>query len=70
MAGSRPDFDLDADHLPGKVRSYAEMLSNVKSETGKLLDFLLQDFGFLESNINIVFSGGRGIISMCMTRRF
>lgn len=53
-------FDLDADHLPGKVRSYAEMLSNVKSETGKLLDFLLQDFGFLENNINIVFSGGRG----------
>ncbi|HMB44737.1 MAG TPA: DNA primase catalytic subunit PriS [Candidatus Methanoperedens sp.] len=53
-------FDLDADHLPGKVRSYAEMLSNVKSETAKLLDFLLQDFGFLENNISIVFSGGRG----------
>ncbi len=53
-------FDLDADHLPVKAKSYAEMLSNVKSETGKLLDFLLDDFGFSESNINIVFSGGRG----------
>lgn len=54
-------FDLDADHLPGKVRSYAEMLSNVKSETGKLLfDFLLDDFGFSEDEISIVFSGGRG----------
>ncbi len=53
-------FDLDADHLPGKARSYAEMLSNVKSETGKLLDFLLEDFGFSENYISIVFSGGRG----------
>lgn len=53
-------FDLDADHLPGKARSYAEMLSNVKSETGKLLDFLLEDFGFSEDYISIVFSGGRG----------
>ena len=53
-------FDLDADHLPGKARSYAEMLSNVKSETGKLLDFLLEDFGFSQNDISIVFSGGRG----------
>lgn len=53
-------FDLDADHLPMKARSYAEMLSNVKAETAKLLDFLLKDFGFLENNISIVFSGGRG----------
>lgn len=53
-------FDLDADHLPGKVTSYAEMLSNVKSETRKLLAFLLEDFGFFENNISIVFSGGRG----------
>jgi len=53
-------FDLDADHLPLKPRSYAEMLSNVKTETRKLLDFLLDDFGFSESNINMVFSGGRG----------
>jgi DNA primase small subunit len=53
-------FDLDADHLPLKARSYADMLSNVKSETGKLLDFLLEDFGFSEDVISIVFSGGRG----------
>lgn len=53
-------FDLDADHLPGKARSYSEMLSNVKFETKKLLDFLLEDFGFPENNISIVFSGGRG----------
>ncbi|VVB93579.1 DNA primase small subunit PriS [uncultured archaeon] len=53
-------FDLDADHLPAKARSYAEMLSNVKTETTKLLDFLLEDFGFPENNISVVFSGGRG----------
>ncbi len=53
-------FDLDADHLPQKARSYAEMLSNVKTETMKLLDFLLDDFGFPEDNISVVFSGGRG----------
>lgn len=53
-------FDLDADHLPVKSKSYAEMLSNVKDETIKLLDFLLEDFGFLEENISLVFSGGRG----------
>ncbi len=53
-------FDLDADHLPQKARSYAEMLANVKTETGKLLEFLLEDFGFSEDNISIAFSGGRG----------
>ncbi|MFH1322283.1 MAG: DNA primase catalytic subunit PriS [Methanobacteriota archaeon] len=53
-------FDLDADHLPQMVRSYAGMLANVKSETGKLLDFLLEDFGFNEENIRVAFSGGRG----------
>ncbi len=53
-------FDLDADHLPQKARSYAEMLANVKTETGKLLDFLLEDFGFPEDSISIAFSGGRG----------
>jgi DNA primase small subunit len=53
-------FDLDADHLPQKVRSYSEMLANVKAETGKLLDFLLEDFGFDEENIRVAFSGGRG----------
>lgn len=53
-------FDLDADHLPQKPKSYAEMLYNVKNETYKLLDFLLDDLGFSENSIGIVFSGGRG----------
>jgi len=53
-------FDLDADHLPQKVTSYAQMLANVKAETGKLLDFLFEDFGFDEENIRVAFSGGRG----------
>ncbi|MCE8428577.1 MAG: DNA primase catalytic subunit PriS [Candidatus Methanoperedens sp.] len=53
-------FDLDADHLPGKAHSYKEMLDNVKAETEKLLDFILEDFGFSENNIKITFSGGRG----------
>ncbi len=53
-------FDLDADHLPQKVTSYAQMLANVKSETDKLLDFLLEDFGFGEDTIRVAFSGGRG----------
>ena len=53
-------FDLDADHLPQKAGSYKEMLDNVKKETNKLLDFLLDDFGFSENDISIAFSGGRG----------
>lgn len=53
-------FDLDADHLPQKAKSYKEMLENVKAETIKLLDFLLADFGFSEDNVSIAFSGGRG----------
>jgi DNA primase small subunit len=55
-------FDLDADHLPPDVRgkSYKEMLEAVKKETSKLLDFLLEDFGFSEDNVSIAFSGGRG----------
>ena len=53
-------FDLDADHLPGKKGSYEEMLGHVKAEAIKLLDFLMNDFGFEEEMIKIVFSGGRG----------
>ncbi|MBC7085000.1 MAG: DNA primase catalytic subunit PriS [Methanomethylovorans sp.] len=53
-------FDIDSDHLPGKVTSYADMLEKGKKETFKLMDFLLNDFGFDEKNIHIVFSGGRG----------
>jgi DNA primase small subunit len=53
-------FDLDADHLRKPSNSYKGMLDLVKKETLKLLDFLLSDFGFLEKNISVVFSGGRG----------
>ncbi len=55
-------FDLDADHLPPEVRgrSYKEMLDAVKKEMSKLLDFILEDFGFSEDSVKIVFSGGRG----------
>ena len=53
-------FDLDADHLRGAPKNYAGMLEQVKRETLKLLTFLLSDFGFPESRISVVFSGGRG----------
>ncbi|MEM4161032.1 MAG: DNA primase small subunit PriS [Thermoplasmata archaeon] len=55
-------FDLDADHIPGSEKmSYAEMLAKVKAEFRKLVDdFLLNDFGFDEKDVKIVFSGGRG----------
>jgi DNA primase small subunit len=55
-------FDLDADHLPGvKDMSYAEMLANVKKEIIRLIDeFLIDDLGFREKDMDIVFSGGRG----------
>lgn len=55
-------FDLDADHLPGvKNMSYSEMLDNVKKEIIRLIDeFLVDDLGFREQDMQIVFSGGRG----------
>ncbi|HEY3273993.1 MAG TPA: DNA primase catalytic subunit PriS [Methanocella sp.] len=55
-------FDLDADHLPGvKDMSYSEMLANVKKEIIRLIDeFLIDDLGFREKDLDIVFSGGRG----------
>jgi len=55
-------FDLDADHIEGtEGMAIAEMLDAVKVQFTKLLDsFLLDDFGFGESDIKIVFSGGRG----------
>ena len=54
-------FDLDADHLPNVTLgedSYAEMLATCKDALLRLLDFLEDDFGF--SDLEIVFSGGRG----------
>jgi DNA primase small subunit len=54
-------FDLDADHLPGKFTSYGGMLENVKKEIIRLIDeFLIDDLGFREKDLDIVFSGGRG----------
>lgn len=53
-------FDLDADHLPGAKMTYSDMLDHVKAESLKLADFLVDDFGFSENNIELVFSGGRG----------
>ncbi len=53
-------FDLDADHLRKAPKSYSDMLALVKKETQKLLTFLLSDFGFAESKMSVVFSGGRG----------
>lgn len=55
-------FDLDADHLEGADEmTYAGMLEEVKKEMIRLIDtFLLDDLGFPEEGIQIVFSGGRG----------
>jgi len=54
-------FDLDADHLPNPPKSYSGMLGMVKKEIIRLIDeFLLDDLGFREKDIDIVFSGGRG----------
>ncbi|QLC49204.1 DNA primase catalytic subunit PriS [Methanolobus zinderi] len=53
-------FDIDSDHLPGKINSYGDMLEKGKRETLRLLDFLVSDFGFDENDVHAVFSGGRG----------
>ncbi|OGS50527.1 MAG: hypothetical protein A3K65_02985, partial [Euryarchaeota archaeon RBG_16_68_12] len=55
-------FDLDADHIPGSEKmGYEEMLEAVKKRIIQLYDdFLVQDFGFEEGSLRVVFSGGRG----------
>src|SRR2546427_630154 len=55
-------FDLDADHIPkSKEMTYEEMLEAVRRKIVQLYDdFLVQDFGFAEKSLRIVFSGGRG----------
>jgi len=55
-------FDLDADHIPkAKEMTYEEMLEAVRRKIVQLHDdFLVQDFGFDEKSLRIVFSGGRG----------
>jgi DNA primase small subunit len=54
-------FDLDADHLPSvdpEETTYGEMLAACKEALERLLDFLENDFGFVDTTV--VFSGGRG----------
>ena len=60
--GAELIFDLDSDHLPNASEmSYENQLSMVKKEFCKLVnDFLLNDFGFDEENIELYFSGSRG----------
>ena len=57
-------FDLDADHIVSEAElarySYEELLVLVKAETRKLLDFLMHDFGFPDTEIKLAFSGSRG----------
>jgi DNA primase small subunit len=55
-------FDLDADHIPkAREMTYEEMLEAVKRKIVQLHDdFLVQDLGFDERSLRIVFSGGRG----------
>jgi len=60
--GAELIFDLDADHLPNAESiPYEKQLELVKQEFIKLVnDFLLEDFGFSESDLELYFSGGRG----------
>lgn len=57
-------FDLDADHIVSETEleqySYEDLLVLVKKETEKLIDFMLNDFGFQEKDMELVFSGSRG----------
>lgn len=55
-------FDLDADHIKGaQGKTYEKTLEMVKEEFIRLIDdFLINDFGFSEDQLTIVFSGGRG----------
>jgi len=56
--GAELIFDLDADHLRDAPESYSAMLELVKKETLKLVEFVVDDFGF--EDVHVVFSGGRG----------
>ncbi|HDS45122.1 MAG TPA: DNA primase catalytic subunit PriS [Methanomicrobia archaeon] len=57
-------FDLDADHIVSEADlshyTYEELLALVKAETMKLLDFLTNDFGFADTELELAFSGSRG----------
>ena len=59
--GAELIFDLDADHIEGADKmTYMQILAEVKKHTMRLLDMLINDFGFNENNIRLYFSGGRG----------
>ena len=56
-------FDIDADHLPDvdpESDPYPRMLDAAKDALLELLDLLERDFGFADSDMEVVFSGGRG----------
>ncbi len=58
-------FDIDGDHLPtqncqGVELMTLECLSDATEEVSKLLDSLIEDFGFSDSSIKVFFSGHRG----------
>lgn len=51
-------FDIDADHLPVKTKSFEKALEMAKKEIKKLTAILRADFGIRD--MKIYFSGGRG----------
>ena len=59
--GAELIFDLDADHIEGTNNlSYEESLEVIKKDLLKLIRILMDDFGFGEEDMEIVFSGRRG----------
>ncbi|AAT43387.1 DNA primase small subunit PriS [Picrophilus oshimae] len=59
--GAELIFDLDADHIPGSDKmTYEEILLEVKKHVSRLLNYLINDFGFDDDSIKLYFSGGRG----------
>ncbi len=60
-AGADVIFDLDADHIVDpRSTPYPVMLARTKEETQKLLAILTAELGFAVSDLQVVFSGGRG----------
>ena len=70
--GAELIFDLDADHIEGADKmTYMEILAEVKKHTLRLLEMLMDDFGFGNKNIRLYFSGGRGYhVHVESARRF
>ncbi len=53
-------FDIDADHLPVKTKSFEKALEVAKKEVKKLITVLKNDFGISRDDMRMYFSGGRG----------